>query len=106
MEYFFSPDSRRFAYRIRSNGKQFSVVLDGKEQEKYDYIGHNIVFSPDSRHLVYMAISEGKQEVVLDGKEIKDYQGKISNLRFTKNYLNYNVIQDNGEIWFVSKKVD
>ena len=100
----FSPDSQHLAYIAKLNGEKF-VVLDGREQGIYDYIWKPI-FSPDSQHLAYIAISGGKQFVVLDGHELKYYQGKISNLHFTKNYLNYNVVQDNGEVWFASKKVE
>jgi Tol biopolymer transport system component len=57
-----SPDNRHLAYLAVEKkflgGVKWFVVLDGKEQKRYDYIGiKSLVFSPDSRRTAYVALS-------------------------------------------------
>ncbi|MDI6741482.1 MAG: hypothetical protein QMD11_01990, partial [Smithella sp.] len=58
-----SPDGKRVAYASRADNKQF-VIVDGKEQKRYDGVGTNIVFSPDSQRVAYRVQSGKKQLVV------------------------------------------
>jgi len=70
-----SPDSKRVAYVSIEGNKQF-VVVDGKEQKKYDGIGAStLIFSPDSKRMAYAAKMGDKWFVVVDGKEQKQYDG-------------------------------
>ncbi len=56
-----SPDSRRIAYTIMANDKQF-VVIDGKEEKHYDGIGKGTpIFSPDSKRVAYIALVDEDQ---------------------------------------------
>lgn len=63
--YLFSPDSSRFAFSAKKGEQEF-LVLDGKNETFYAYLGSRAVFSPDSKHIVYTASSGGKDVVILD----------------------------------------
>jgi hypothetical protein len=73
-----SPDSKRVAYVAVSRGvfsgeKQF-LVVDGREEKQYDYIGAGtVIFSPDSKRVAYGAIVGNRVFLVVDGKEDKTY---------------------------------
>ncbi len=67
----FSPDGRKLAY-VAKKGKNFSVVMNGKEGKLYDRIDP-LLFSPDSRKLAYVARERGKSFVVLDDEEGRPY---------------------------------
>jgi WD40 repeat protein len=93
----FSPDSNHLAYIVHDQSEKEFVVLDEKEQRKYDFISE-LVFSPDSEHLAYIASKEGKMKdiVVLDGEEIVKYQ-EIFKLAFVADakVLNIFALTDN-----------
>lgn len=64
-----SPDSKRAAYAAIVGNKQF-VIVDGKEEKKYDDIRkRTLTFNPDSKRFAYVAAARNKQLVVVDGKE-------------------------------------
>ena len=66
-----SPDGRRVAYVVPA-GDQAYVVVDGREQKRYDAILQGtLVFSPDGKRAAYGARLAGKCFVVMDGKEGK-----------------------------------
>ncbi|MFH1967786.1 MAG: hypothetical protein ABIJ84_00175 [bacterium] len=87
----FSPNENYYAYigylgektkkggftgeEINLGAEQEAVVLNGKEQKRYDDINSDIVFSPDlnNEHYTYIAIKGRKQFVVFDGQEQKQY---------------------------------
>jgi len=55
-----------------------SVVLDGKEQQRYDLIAtKSLTFSLDGEHLAYAAQKGNKQFVVIDEIEQKKYDGVV-----------------------------
>jgi hypothetical protein len=58
-------------------GNKWFVVVDGKEEKKYDSIG-NLIFSPDSKRVAYAAWAGNKRFVVVDGKEEKKYDGIVT----------------------------
>lgn len=65
-----SPDNKRVAYGVDIGNKRF-VVVDGKEEKKYDNIGiDTLIFSPDSRRLAYAARIGNKECVIVDGKSM------------------------------------
>jgi len=73
----FSPDSKRWACFVETEGDDF-VVVDGKRIGSYG-IGKvawdkQIVFSPDSRHIAFQAYHNSQCFLVVDGveQEIKD----------------------------------
>ncbi len=63
----FSPDGRRVAYPVKSEGK-WSFIIDGVEGKQYDEVA-NAQFTPDSKQFVYLAKSGNKECVVVDGIE-------------------------------------
>jgi hypothetical protein len=68
-----SPDCKHVAYVAKEGDKKF-VVVDGKEEKKYDGISimeGTPIFSPDSKRVAYVAGEGGKWFVVVDGKEGK-----------------------------------
>ncbi len=67
----FSPNHKRFAYRVRGGEKEF-MVLDGVEQEGYDLVG-GFIFSPDSNRFAYIAKEGEKEFIILDGVGQKEY---------------------------------
>ena len=86
----FSANSRRIAYVAMSKpgrapafdgrpldrrpSASWVVVVDGKEQSRYDQIRHwESMFTPDSRHAVYVGRRAGKERVVIDGTAGKQY---------------------------------
>jgi hypothetical protein len=73
----FSPDSKRFAYAAKVEGKM-KVIVDGKAGEGYDEIPR-ILFMPDSGQLAYVGYRDlpDKRGVligVLDGKEVSRFE--------------------------------
>ena len=69
----FSPDGRRVAY-VAGRGKNFLVVVDGKEGPEYDRISVGAPrFSADSRRVAYFAERGGKTFAVVDGIESKPF---------------------------------
>jgi hypothetical protein len=71
----FSPDGSRLAYSTKDrNDKAWNMMIDGKPGPAYDLIGFDPAFSPDNRHIAYAAKKQGKWCVVLDGKELADYE--------------------------------
>lgn len=73
----FSPDSKRFAYAAKKEGKTL-VVVDGKESrqfEKNSFI-FTLLFSPDSTRIAYLVgkgMGGADQILVIDEKEINKY---------------------------------
>ncbi len=73
----FSPDSKRFAYAAKVDGKM-RVIVDGQAGEGYDEIPR-ILFMPDSGKLAYAAYRAspaggGTLLAVLDGKEVSRFE--------------------------------
>jgi hypothetical protein len=71
----FSPDSKHIAFVAKDSSEDSSinknmVVIDGKQEEKYDDIdGESLCFSPDSKRVAYMAFKIGQGfYAVVDGK--------------------------------------
>lgn len=70
----FSPDSRRVAYAIRTDGG-VAVVVDGKTGPTYDDIGPGRLFSADSRRVAYV-VRRGRQSLlVVNGQEGTTWDG-------------------------------
>ena len=70
----FSPDSKQYAYKGRTEKKglgdgKWCVVLNGKAGNVYDRI-FDLFFSLDSKHLAYTAVKDRKMLIVLDQKEL------------------------------------
>ncbi|MDI6741367.1 MAG: hypothetical protein QMD11_01415, partial [Smithella sp.] len=86
----FSPDGKRVAYVAKSGDKSF-VVVDGKEEKPYDYVGNgSLIFGPDSKRLAYAVESGKRRFVVIDGKEEKRYDDINSNsLAFSPDSKNF-----------------
>ncbi|MHB9023803.1 MAG: WD40 repeat domain-containing protein [Armatimonadota bacterium] len=68
---FFSPDGKRLAYEV-AVGKQWAVVVDGKQGKAYDDLDIPI-FSPDFRRMAYAAKTGDAWRMVLDGVAGKPY---------------------------------
>jgi len=73
----FSFDSRQLAYVVEKDYKQF-VVVNGKEEKRYDGITALPIFSPDCNRMAYVAEIENKQFIVCNGSEEKQYDGIVS----------------------------
>jgi dipeptidyl aminopeptidase/acylaminoacyl peptidase len=105
-----SPDSRRVAYMAQEGNKQF-VVVDGKEEKKYDGIGEGtLIFSPDSRRVAYVAQEGNKWVVVVDGKEEKKYDGIVTlgggRVIFdSPDSLHYLAIEKGNKIYLVEEAI-
>lgn len=74
----FSPDGKRTAYVVlRQSENKVVAIVDGQEHAVADEISRP-VFSPDSQH-VAMAVRRGeKMAILLDGKELKQYDRIVS----------------------------
>jgi len=69
-----SPNGKHVASLVGERGG-YSIVLDGKEHQKYDWIGeHSLAFSPDSNRIAYVAHKGDKEFVVVDGKKGRHYR--------------------------------
>jgi roadblock/LC7 domain-containing protein len=68
-----SPDSRRIAFAGNSIDKRQYLIIDGKDQPKYDEITDRPTFSPDSQRIAYIARRGNSRFVVIDGKEERPY---------------------------------
>ncbi len=64
----YSPNSNRVAY-LAKKGKDFMVVLDGKESPISGETIGMMTFSPDSSRFAYGLFSEGKWHLVIDGEK-------------------------------------
>ncbi|MBN1755233.1 PD40 domain-containing protein [bacterium] len=97
----FSPDGKRVVMTRDYGPDSVAVVVDGKEEGLYSFIGQvfcYVEFSTDSRHYAYRAEQpDGGVVVVLDGKESPVYQA-VSGLSFSgdSKYLFY--VKDNRDI--------
>lgn len=72
----FSPDGKRLAYAaLRSHEeRKWVMVVDGQEEQKYDgFLFNAPVFSPDSEHVAYAAVKNDRMVVVLDGREVGEF---------------------------------
>ncbi|MGA1974777.1 MAG: hypothetical protein ABSG92_04000 [Conexivisphaerales archaeon] len=101
----FSPNSRRFAY-VGSRGAKWIVVVDGKEENAYDWIGDGLVFSPDSQRVAcYVGQGEGPEYhhcVVVDGKEENAYDEVAEgSLRFSPDGRRFAYVAKEWPKWFV-----
>jgi hypothetical protein len=63
----FSPDGKRFAYRVVQGAKTI-LVVDDKESQPYDS-ATDPTFSADSKHVAYVAIRDRRAYAVVDGIE-------------------------------------
>lgn len=79
----FSPDSNHIGYEVHQNNQEDFIVIDQKEDSKYDNVG-NLIFSPDSKRYAYRATKDNKVFVVLDGQEGNKYDG-INSLLFSSD---------------------
>ena len=68
----FSPDSQRFAYGAKVNGKSL-VVLDGQEGKLYDWIFEPHFFSPDNKYFIYKARNSAGDILVFNKEESQVY---------------------------------
>lgn len=69
-----SPNGKHVASLLADEQGHF-VILDGKEQQKYDWIEEfSLTFGPHSNRLAYVAHKGDKEFVVIDGNEEKRYQ--------------------------------
>jgi WD40 repeat protein len=67
---FFSPDGKRFAFRLtRAPDEKSFMVVDGQEQKGYQRLS-DPVFSPDGRHVAYFAVDGRNAFLVVDGVEL------------------------------------
>lgn len=67
---FFSPDSKRVAYRGQ-RGQRFQAVVDGRQGKAYDLLT-GLCFGPDSKHVAYFGARGSTGSIVVDGIEVKD----------------------------------
>jgi hypothetical protein len=66
--FLFSPDSRRFAYRVEK-GRETFVVVDDRPGPNFDEIAaKSVSFSPDSSRFAYAARRGDRWQAVVDGK--------------------------------------
>ncbi len=77
----FSPDGERYAYRASTNRENF-VVLDGKEQPKYSWVGEYMIFGSDSKRFAYLVdmgnennyfVVDGVKETYLVNRVFENY---------------------------------
>lgn len=104
----FSADGKRTAYAVRDGDKEY-VVLDGKEEKKYDRIVLLPVFSPDGKSTAYAVRDDGEEFVVINGHPMKkfDYIINRGNGRIifdSPNELHYLAITENN-IYLVEEKI-
>ena len=73
--FFFSPDSRKVAYIASNKDNKYFVVINSKEENKYDEISFidGVIFSSDSRDYAYIAKDKGKSFIVYNGNITKQY---------------------------------
>ena len=69
---FFSPNSLRFAYGVKSNYHEF-IVLDGQEGKSYDWIFSPQGFSPDSEYFIYKSRNSNGYFLVFNQDEGDTY---------------------------------
>lgn len=121
----FSPNGNRLAF-VLENDKLHGVVnvfVDGISQAQYDsFYMRNLVFSPDSKHFAYIASRNNKPFVVLDGKELKQYDAILDDPVFNDdgsvivypaksgnscflvvNEIERKIYDDIGNRWFIRK---
>jgi len=88
-----SPDCRKIAFVALSADKQY-VVINGKDQGKYDEILGRPIFSPDSKKVAYVVRMGGEKFVVINGKEEKPYADILCNPVFSP---------DSGRLAYIAK---
>lgn len=79
-----SPDNKRIAYSTqegvtRAISNKWLVVVDGKEEKKYNGIGKApLCFSTDGKRIAYAARRGNNHVVVVDWQEGKEYDGIVT----------------------------
>ena len=68
----FSPNSKRFAYGVKKDGKEL-VVLDGQEGKMYDWVFSPRLFSPDSKYFIYKTRNSEGDLYVFNSTEGEPY---------------------------------
>lgn len=100
----FSPDGKHWAHAGMRGSRQM-IVLDGREQEAFDYVGTDVHFSPDGRHVFYYARKGPDQFIVTDGKrgaafdEIRGTSGQ-ADFYFSDDGRRYAYAARKGKRWF------
>jgi WD40 repeat protein len=81
-----SPNGKRVAFSAQDESGQF-LVVDGKEEQRFDKIVLPIAFSPDNKHFAYTASNNGKMVVVVDGVQKEVLYAVILNVGDAKVYF-------------------
>ncbi|MCX5674611.1 MAG: hypothetical protein NTX87_06350 [Planctomycetota bacterium] len=74
-DFILSPDRKHFAGVVSRESKDTlvdTVVRDGTPGREYESV-EQLLFSPDSKHVAYLGHRDNHTYVVLDGKEVKEY---------------------------------
>lgn len=110
----FSPDGKRIAYVAglkitwrKLSAPQCFAVVDGQESKRWYGISQaGVTFSPDSKMVAYVAKDLGKEFLIIDGKEVRQYDTIVSNIIFdTPDRFHY--IAANGkDICFVEERIE
>jgi hypothetical protein len=76
----FSPDGKRVAVAVKSPGVnvpskdyRWASMIDSEVGPLYNEVGP-VIFSPDSQHTAYAALKGGTWLMVVDSKELADYE--------------------------------
>jgi hypothetical protein len=107
IEFQFSPDNNRYAYKAFRKGKWF-VVTDGQEDLGFDKIGHKMpLFSPGSKKLIYTALRDNSWYVIVNGETSPAYDS-VRNLGFVpvSNYVAYTACKDDKCFMVIDDKND
>lgn len=95
-----SPDGNRFAFRSIYNTNRFYEVVDGEEQEQFQYTDQ-FVFSPNSQSYAYRAQGDDGWYIISNGNPIGPFE-YIQTLFYLQNDDLYYLTKENNS-WKIYK---
>jgi len=99
VDLFFSPDSRH-CYFTAGRGDKGVLVIDGKEDDRYDFSLPTATYSDDGKRFGFTASRNDRELVVIDGKECGEYDD-VKRVVFSPDGRRTAWLAERDDRWFI-----